>query len=40
MVKIVLTLFVMEAREETMAAIKAAKVNPSNPVGKRLIIAG
>ena len=30
----------MEAREETMAAIKAANVNPNNPEGKRLIIAG
>ena len=37
-VKIVLILFVMEAKDETIAAIKAAKVRPSNPLGNNSII--
>ena len=40
MVKIVLTLFVIEAKEETIAATSAAKVKPSNPLGNKDIIIG
>ena len=32
-VKIVLTLFVIDAKEETIAATKAANVNPKIPFG-------
>ena len=39
-VKIVLILFVIDANEETIAAIKAAKVNPNKPLGKSDIIVG
>ena len=39
-VKMVLMLFVIDAKEETIAAIKAAKVKPSNPFGRRDIIVG
>ena len=35
-----LILLVIEARDETMAAISAAKVNPSNPWGSKDIIIG
>ena len=39
-VKIVLILFVIEASDETIAAIKAAKVKPNSPFGKRDIMVG
>ena len=40
MVKIVLILFVIEASEEIIAAINAAKVNPNKPFGNSDIIIG
>ena len=40
MVKIVLILFVIEANDETIAAIKAAKVRPKIPLGNKDIIIG
>ena len=39
-VKIVLTLLVIDASEDTIAAIKAAKVNPSSPFGRSVIMLG
>ena len=39
-VKIVLTLFVIDAKEETIAATKAANVNPKIPFGSNDIIIG
>ena len=39
-VKIVLTLFVIDAKEETIAATKAANVNPKMPFGSNDIIIG
>ena len=39
-VKMVLTLLVIEANEDTIAAISAAKVNPSNPFGRSVIMLG
>ena len=40
MVKIVLILFVMDAKEETIAATNAANVNPKIPFGNKDIIIG
>ena len=40
MVNIVLILFVIDANDETIAAISAAKVRPSNPFGNNDIIVG
>ena len=40
MVKIVLTLFVIDANEDTIAATNAAKVKPSRPLGYKDIIMG
>ena len=39
-VKIVLTLLVIDASEDTIAAINAAKVNPSSPFGSNVIMLG
>ena len=39
-VKIVLILLVIDARDETMAAIRAANVRPNNPLGRSDIIVG
>ena len=35
-----LILLVIDAKEETIAAIHAAKVNPNNPLGSKDIIIG
>ena len=40
MVKIVLMLFVIEASDDTIAAIRAAKVKPNNPLGSKDIMVG
>ena len=40
MVKIVLTLFERDARDETIAATNAAKVRPFIPSGNRFSIEG
>jgi hypothetical protein len=39
-VNMVLMLFVIDAKDETIAAISAAKVSPSNPFGNNYIIIG
>ena len=40
MVKIVEILFVMEAKDDTMAASKAANTNPLMPIGSRVMACG